>query len=65
MPRVRGEGGNVKLSRTPTRRIFDESDYGGERKKKEREREKKRGGGGRRYDPIVSLRSMNIQMFKR
>lgn len=42
MPRVRGEGGNVKLSRTPTRRIFDESDYGGERKKKEREREEKR-----------------------
>lgn len=64
MPRVRGEGGNVKLSRTPTRRIFDESDYGGERKKK-KEREKKRGGGGRRYDPMVSLRSMNIQMFKR
>lgn len=64
MPRVRGEGGNVKLSRTPTRRIFDESDYEGERKKK-KEREKKRGGGGRRYDPMVSLRSMNIQMFKR
>lgn len=64
MPRVRGEGGDVKLSRTPTRRIFDESDYGGERKKK-KEREKKRGGGGRRYDPMVSLRSMNIQMFKR
>lgn len=64
MPRVRGEGGNVKLSRTPTRRIFDESDYGGEKKKK-KEREKKRGGGGRRYDPMVSLRSMNIQMFKR
>lgn len=64
MPRVRGEGGNVKLSRTPTRRIFDESDYGGERKKK-KEREKKRGGGGRRYDPMVSLRSMNIQIFKR
>lgn len=64
MPRVRGEGGDVKLSRTPTRRIFDESDYGGEKKKK-KEREKKRGGGGRRYDPMVSLRSMNIQMFKR
>ena len=28
----RGEGrrDNVKLSRAPTRRIFDESDYGGE-----------------------------------